>query len=266
MERRIDSVVFSPSGLHGGVKSLYSLTEWLNTLGRSTIVPCLEPGLASWFDHTCQLYDHSYFPQVIIYPEVFQPTCDTDAFRICFALGQRGHVAPDTDLVVCRSPEVLNWLRRDLPDVPAVVIRPSIKRPVFEYDGRPKKDMICYMTRPTKHPETAALLRERYDEKVVEIVNCTEAMVAEILKDAKVFVWRGDEKEGSPRPPKEALVAGCTVVGLKSDLDDRYATGFGVRCSTVDDLIEMAGKALDMPMPTAQERSVVRDSAQEQED
>jgi hypothetical protein len=91
-------------------------------------------------------------------------------------------------------------------------------------------------------------------------------MVAEILKDAKVFVWRGDEKEGSPRPPKEALVAGCTVVGLESDLDDRYATGFGVRCSTVEDLIEMAGKALDMPMPTAQERSVVRDSAQEQED
>lgn len=35
--------------------------------------------------------------------------------------------------------------------------------------------------------------------------------------------------------------------------------------NTLDDLIEMAGKALDMPMPTAQERSVVRDSAQEQE-
>jgi hypothetical protein len=91
-------------------------------------------------------------------------------------------------------------------------------------------------------------------------------MVAEILKDAKVFVWRGDENEGSPRPPKEALVAGCNVVGLESDLNDGYATGFGVRCSTVDDLIEMAGKALDMPIPTDEERSVVRDSAQEQED
>lgn len=32
-----------------------------------------------------------------------------------------------------------------------------------------------------------------------------------------IFVWRGNANEGSPRPPKEALVAGSIVVGLESE-------------------------------------------------
>src|SRR5438309_5740539 len=122
------------------------------------------------------------------------------------------------------------------------------------------------MTRPDKHPETAILLRDAYGDSVKEIVNLSEADVAETLKDAKVFVWRGYITEGSPRPPKEALVAGCTVVGLESELNERHHTNFGVRCSTVDELIKMAGESLKMPVPTEQERSVVRDSTEEKQD
>ncbi len=115
------------------------------------------------------------------------------------------------------------------PNISALLILPSINRSVFEYDGRPKRNLICYMTRPHKHPETAELLRQKYGGKVMEIVDCSEREVAEILKSAKVFVWRGDDKEGSPRPPKEALVAGCVVVGLQSDLSEQYHTNFGIK-------------------------------------
>jgi len=55
-------------------------------------------------------------------------------------------------------------------------------------------------------------MRERYGDRVVEIISRPKPEVAELLKSAKVFVCRGDDKEGSPRPPKEALVAGCVVV------------------------------------------------------
>lgn len=90
--------------------------------------------------------------------------------------------------------------------------------------------------------------------------------MAEALKKAKVFVWRGADKEGSPRPPKEALVAGCWVVGLESDLNEGYHTDFGIRCSTVDELIKMAGEALKMPMPTEGQRAIIRDSKEEKQD
>ena len=122
------------------------------------------------------------------------------------------------------------------------------------------------MTRRHKHPETAELLRQRYGEKFVEIIGYSEAEVAEALKNARVFVWRGNDQEGSPRPPKEALVAGCIVVGLESDLHQDYLTDFGIKCANVDELIEMAGEALKMPLPTEAERAVVRDKSEEMRD
>ena len=99
-----------------------------------------------------------------------------------------------------------------------------------------------------------------------EIINFSEVEVAEALKEAKVFVWRGNDKEGSPRPPKEALVAACIVVGLDSELNERYHTNFGLRCSTVDEVIQKAGEALNMPLPTNEQRSVIRDSEEEKQD
>ena len=153
--------------------------------------------------------------------------------------------------------------QRRKPGIKSCLILPSINRSVFEYDGRSKRDTICYMTRPHKHPEMAQLLRKKYGRKVIEIVDCSETAVAETLKNARVFVWRGDDKEGSPRPPKEALVAGCVVVGLESDLNERYHTEFGIRCATVDELLRRTGEALEMPVPTVQERAIVRDSATE---
>jgi hypothetical protein len=265
MGRTINSIVFAPYFQAGGVKSLYAVCEWLNDLGRSAIAPFVEPKLISWFEHRCELYDYSYAPDVVIYPEVYQPYVK-GKYHICFALGKRAPIDPHANLIVCKSLEVLNWVKQQCPNSSTALILPSIDRSVFEYQGGPKKEIICYMTRPLKHPETAQLLREEYGDKVMEIVDFSEAEVAEALRKAKVFVWRGDDKEGSPRPPKEALVAGCIVVGLDSDLNERYHTDFGVRCSTVDELIRMAGEALKMPMPTEEERSVVRDSREEKQD
>lgn len=265
MGRKIDSIVFAPPYQSGGVKSLYSVCEWLNDLGRSTIRPFEEPRLASWFKHRCKLYDYSYSPHVLVYPEVYQPFID-GKYHICFVLGQHSIVEPHANLIVCKSQELLSWVDNQKPNISTALILPSIDRSVFEYDGRPKKELICYMTRPHKYPETAQLLRNEYGDKVREIVDFSEAEVAEALKEAKVFVWRGADREGSPRPPKEALVAACIVVGLKSDLNERYHTNFGIRCSTVDEVIRMAGEALKMATPSREQRSVVRDSREEKRD
>ena len=266
MMRVIDSIVFAPSAMVGGVKSLYSVCGWLKEVGRSTIVPFDGLELASWLKHDCEAYDYSYSPAVLIYPEVFQPRISGKKYHICFALGKHRPIESHANLIVCRSQDIMDWAREQQPNIPATLILPSINRSVFEYDGRPKKDIICYMTRPDKHPDTALLLRERYGDKVMEIANFSESDVAEALKSARVFVWRGHDKEGSPRPPKEAIVAGCVVVGLDSDLNEKHHIDLGIKCSTVDELVEMAGEALRMPIPTSDERSVVRDNKEEKED
>jgi hypothetical protein len=250
------------------VKSLYSVSEWASRLGRSRISPFWGAKLASWFDHRCKLYDGSYNPDVLIYPEVYQPHVDQVRYHVCFAVGKLKPIAAHADLTVCKSADTASWVTAQHPHMATALIAPSIDRSIFEYDGRTKKDLICYMTRPRKHPETAEQLRRRYGDRLCEIVDRSESEVAELLKDAKVFVWRGNDQEGegSPRPPKEALVAGCLVVGLKSDLNDRYLTNWGIQCATMDELLEMAGEALKMPMPTAQERAVVRDKKEEMAD
>lgn len=263
MRRPIDSIVFAPPGSSGGVKSLYNVCSWLNRLGRCAISPFDGRHLVSWFPHDCRIYDESYFPDLVIYPEIHQPDLGRQHFHICFALGRYQLVQPHADLVVVKSPDMMDWVRRQNPRLPTRLIRATIQRSVFEYDQRPKQDIIAYMTRPHKHPETAVVLRDRYGDRVVEIVNQTEAGVAEILKTAKVFVWRGAETEASPRPPKEALVAGCVVVGLASELAEKHGLNFGVKCADVDELIHRAGEALQMPMPTPAERAVVRDGATE---
>lgn len=261
----LSSVVFAPPSMSGGVKSLYSACEALSGVGRSTIIPFGEEGLASWFAHSCSLYDGSYRPDLVIYPEIYQPHLDT-GYHICFALGKYAAVAPHARFTVCRSEAMEHWVAELLPGMPSTVLLPSINRGIFEYRGEQKQDQICYMTRPHKYPEFADLLRERYGSKVFEIVDRTEAEVARILKTARVFVTRGNDKEGSPRPPKEALVAGCVVVGLKTDLNPSYHTDFGLRCDTTEEIIERCGEALLMPTPSDEERSCVRDVEEEKQD
>jgi hypothetical protein len=261
----INSIVFAPPFEAGGVKSLYAACEALGDLGRCGIVPFHEPRLASWFGHQCELYDYSYSPDLVVYPEVYQPPIPGRR-HICFVLGKYAQVEAHADLAVCRSQALVEWVAEHRPAQRCVLLPPAIDRKVFEYDGREKQEVICYMTRPHKHPETAELLRARYGAKVVEIVGRCESEVAELLKSAKVFVWRGNDKEGSPRPPKEALVAGCLVVGLKSELDAAHHTDFGFVCSSVEGLLEAAGLALSLPMPSESERAVVRDVGQERQD
>jgi hypothetical protein len=262
----LDSIVFAPPWLGGGIKSLYVACEALGRVGRSTIVPFGDqPKLAGWFDHHCSLYDYSYIPDLVVYPEIYQPRIP-GLRHICFVLGKYGHVQPQADLAVCRSQELATWVAEHTPEARVVLLPPAIDRKIFEYDGRPKRQAICYITRPQKHPETAQLLRERYPDQVVEIIDRDEREVAEIMKDCKVFVWRGTEMEGSPRPPKEALLAGCVVVGLAADLISDRHIDFGLRCTTVDELIETAGRALSLPIPSETERSIIRDVEEEKQD
>lgn len=265
--RAIHSLVFAPPWKTGGVKSLYAVCDWLDELGRCTIMPFGDThALADWFEHRCRIFDFSYKPNLIVYPEVYQPDIPGGTFQICFALGRHQKIEPRCNLVVCKSPAVADWVKEDYPNMRQELIRPSIERRIFEYDGRPKRNIITYMTRAGKYPETAQDLRAIYGDQIVEIINCDEHGVAELLKDAKVFLWRGGDREGSPRPPKEALVAGCTVVGLKQDLHASLDTDFGIRCTTIDEMVHMAGEALTMDIPSEAVRSCVRDSREEREE
>jgi hypothetical protein len=265
LKQPLTSVVFAPPSIAGGVKSLYFACEALSQLGRSSIIALHQPGLATWFAHSCPLYDGSYRPDLVIYPEIHQPRLDA-GHHICFALGKHGAISPHAEFTICRSDAIQHWVTEQLPGMPVAVLLPSINRAIFKYRGEQKQDQICYMTRVHKHPEMAGLLRERYGPRVVEIVNRTETEVAHILKTSRVFVTRGNEGEGSPRPPKEALVAGCVVVGLKKDLNPSYHTDFGVRCDTVEEVIERCADALRMPIPSENERSCVRDLEEEKRD
>jgi hypothetical protein len=73
-------------------------------------------------------------------------------------------------------------------------------------------------------------------------------------------------KKARPAHQKEALVAGCVVVGLHEDLKSAYHTDFGVKCSSLDELIEKAGEALEMPAPMQVEHDLVRDGEEEKDD
>ena len=217
-KKQVNTVVYAPPWQStGGVKSLYAVCEYMNELGRSHILPFAEPKLAEWFEHNCKMFDGSFFPDIAIYPEVYQPFLSDYTLHICFVLGKYDKVKPHADVVVCKTRESADWVKGYFEEANIVVVRPAINKKIFEYDGRPKKKQVCYMTKGKKSPELALLLRERFGNAFVEIVNQPESKVAEILKESKVFVWRGNEKEGSPRPPKEAFVAGCVVVGLKDD-------------------------------------------------
>src|SRR5467141_30451 len=113
-ERPLTSVVFAPPWIGGGVKSLYSACEALNRLGPSSIIPFHEARLATWFAHSCSLYDRSYRPDLVIYPESHQPHLDT-GHHICFALGKYGDVSPHAEFVVCRSAAIERWVSEQLP-------------------------------------------------------------------------------------------------------------------------------------------------------
>ena len=152
--KNIHSVICAPPGDIGGVKSLYHLCDWLDDCGHSSIIPFDGDHLVSWFAHDCKIFDETYTPQVLVYPEIFQPRFASSIFHICFALGRFKPISSHADLVVVKSPGMRDWVKQQLPETPVKLIRAGIMRAIFEYDGRPKRDLICYMTRSHKSPES----------------------------------------------------------------------------------------------------------------
>src|SRR5450432_88047 len=142
------SLVLAPSFVAGGVKSLYAVCEWLDRLGVCRVQPFRgDNSLANWFEHDCQLFDSSYEPELVVYPEVHQPDLGPNVFHLCFALGQHEPVRDHAQFVVCRSPRVQEWVGEHAPQLPTKTISAGINREPFEYDGREKQDQICYFTR-----------------------------------------------------------------------------------------------------------------------
>jgi hypothetical protein len=76
------------------VKSLYLACHALGRLGRSAIASFPVPGLVDWFRHDCEAFDGSYVPDVLVYPEVFQP--HIRRLIACYALGGMPQSGPPT--------------------------------------------------------------------------------------------------------------------------------------------------------------------------
>src|SRR6202022_2251213 len=140
-ETLMHSVVFSPPWQAGGVKSLYSVCQWLDGLGTSRIQPFGDPAeLARWFEHRCLLFDLSYKPDLVVYPEVYQPRLGSQVFHVCFAVGKHQAIEPHADLVVCRSREVEDWVHSHAPHLKTKLIAPRMDGGPLEEMGGPKQN------------------------------------------------------------------------------------------------------------------------------
>jgi hypothetical protein len=263
----MDIAVIAPSipGT-GGVKSLYALAEFLNGEHNCGIIHYGPGGIADWFDHNAVEYDSicSTEPDLVIYPEDYQPLMGTMK-HVCFALGTTKKIEYHADYVVCKSRETVEFAKEFIDSKKIKVIESSININKFKYDGREKKEQVAYMLKQHKHPEMAKLLYSKFGPKYVNIANKTEQEVAEILKDTKVFVWRGWDFEGSPRPPKEAYAAGCHVVGPTNDLSEMYGTDFGYKCNSEEHILNTAEMLLTEPV-IEPDLSLIRDGADEKQD
>src|SRR4051812_14892610 len=129
---RIDSIVYAPPGDSGGVKSLYTLSDWLKGLGQSSIVPFDGNHLVNWFPHHCKIFDQTYQPHVVVYPEVYQPNLGDKYFHVCFALGKYGTIQPHADLVVCKTPDMYDWIKAQHAQLNVALVQPSINRSLFD--------------------------------------------------------------------------------------------------------------------------------------
>ena len=250
----------------GGVKSLYALAGFLNGEHNCGISHYGPGDFADWFDHDAVEYASTWTtkPDLIIYPEDFQPRMK-DVKNVCFALGTTKKIEPHADYVVCKASETVEFAKAYVDSKKIRVIESSIDINTFKYDGREKKEQVAYMLKQHKHPEMAKLLYAKFGPKYVNILDKTEQEVAEILKDSKVFVWRGWAFEGSPRPPKEAYVAGCHVVGPTNDLSELYGTDFGHKCVSEEDILKTAERLLTEPVAEP-DLSLIRDSKAEKQD
>jgi hypothetical protein len=108
------------------------------------------------------------------------------------------------------------YLRHAFPDLPVVNYTKAVDSERFapHLDKRPQ---LCFMPRKKRKDAIQVLniLRVRGaldDFAAVPIEGLTEDQVARVMSESRVFLSFSHD-EGLPRPPMEAILSGCVVVG-----------------------------------------------------
>lgn len=104
-------------------------------------------------------------------------------------------------------------------------IHNSIDYNIFSYQEN-KRLQIAYMPRKCADDvkQVIQILRERnqlQDWSWVPIADISEKSVAKVLKNSALFL-SFSHQEGLPLPPKEAMAAGCVVIGYRGSSGKEY--------------------------------------------
>lgn len=124
---------------------------------------------------------------------------------------------PKVEAMIVVSRQNEQMMRLAFPTLPVHYFHKSVDPSIFQ-PVAPKENRICYFNR--KRRETirqvitiAKRRRSFRDFDVTAMQSLSEAQVARVMGSSKVFL-SFSSTEGLPRPPMEAMMAGCIVVGF----------------------------------------------------
>lgn len=225
----------------GGVRVVYRAVDHLNDAGIGAVVVHEQPGFAcTWFTHRTPVVCAAQAAprpgiDLVAVPEVYGPglggiapgvrkvVFNQNAYNTFHGYdpvtppGQTAYDHHEVSGAICVSDDNAAYLRHAFPHLDVRRITYQLDPELWFVPEGPRRRRLTYM--PRKHPEQAAqvlnILSQRGaldDVEVVALDGMTETEVAAAQRESLVFLSFG-YPEGCPFPPKEAMAAGCLVVG-----------------------------------------------------
>jgi hypothetical protein len=225
----------------GGIRVIYRAVDHFNAAGIPAVLVHEAEGFAcTWFAHdTPIIHADAATPRadrdLLVIPEVYGPGLadigpgirkvifNQNAYNTFHgydhltAPGATSYDHPDVVGAVCVSDDNAAYLRYGFPHLDVERITYQLDPTLWWSPEGPRKRRLTYM--PRKHADQAGqvlnLLSQRgalRDVEVVPLHGMSETEVAAAQRESLVFLSFG-YPEGCPFPPKEAMAAGCLVVG-----------------------------------------------------
>jgi glycosyltransferase involved in cell wall biosynthesis len=135
------------------------------------------------------------------------------------------YLRTDVEATLCVSEDNLRYLQYVFPELPLHRVRLSANKSDFFYQPEKKRQIALTVDRSKE--DVNQILNILKIKKATEgfdwvfIQNKTEKQVAQILKDALIFLSFG-KAEGFSLPPMEAMLCGCIVVGYHGRAGAEY--------------------------------------------
>lgn len=225
----------------GGVRVVYRAVDHLNEAGIGAVVVHEQTGFAcTWFEHATPVVcaaqagprpgiDLLAIPEVYgprlgdIAPGVRKVVFNQNAYNTFHGyepVTPRGRTAydhPEVSGAICVSDDNAAYLRYAFPDLDVRRITYQLDPALWFVRDAPRRRRLTYM--PRKHSDQSLqvlnILSQRGaldDVEVMPLDRMSETAVAAAQREALAFLSFG-YPEGCPFPPKEAMAAGCLVIG-----------------------------------------------------